>query len=172
MDALPDWVPSLLSERLELIPPGPQCEELYERFYTDADASQSYGGPLTPRAAWSRLAADVGTWCLRGFGVWVLRERASGELLGTCGFWQARGWPRELTWWLLPAGRGQGLALEASQTVLRHARDEWNWDAVETYMPDANRAARALALRLGGEWADRRVFPDGIERDLFRISLR
>jgi hypothetical protein len=36
-------------------------------------------------------------------------------------------------------------------------------------MKDDNRAARALVLRLGGVKIDRRVFPDGLERDVFRI---
>lgn len=162
-------IPALATARLDLVAPDTRCEDLYEHFYTDAQASRSYGGPLTRRAAWSRLAADVGTWHLRGFGVWALRRRADGSLIGTCGFWQARGWPRELTWWLLPEARGAGLASEASTAVVRHAYAAFGWASVETYMPDANIQARALVVRLGGVKIDRRVFPDGLARDLFRI---
>lgn len=164
-------IPALHTQRLVLEPPSRRCEALYERFYTDAEASRSYGGPLTPRAAWMRLAADVGTWQLRGFGVWAVRRLREDDLVGTAGFWQARGWPCELTWWLLPEARGQGLALEASRAVLAHAGAAYGWTSVETYMPDANAAARGLALRLGATRVDRRVFPDGVERDVFRIPV-
>lgn len=57
----------------------------------------------------------------------------------------------------------------ASQAALAHACDHLRWPTVETCMKDSNRAARALALRLGGVRIDRPVFPDGIARGLFRL---
>src|SRR5471030_2104303 len=101
-------IPTLRTERLELIPPDRRCDDVYQRFYTDAEASRAYGGPLAPAAAWARLAYDVGAWRLQGFGVWAIRTRSEQDLVGVCGYWQGRGWPRELTWWLLPEYRGRG----------------------------------------------------------------
>jgi [ribosomal protein S5]-alanine N-acetyltransferase len=77
----------------------------------------------------------------------VIQRRLEGDLAGTCGFWQGKGWPRELTWWLLPENRGAGLVYEASQAALLHAYGEFRWDSVETYMNDTNASARALVLR-------------------------
>lgn len=37
-------------------------------------------------------------------------------------------------------------------------------------MKDENAAARALAIKLGGEIIAREIFPDGIERDVFEIK--
>lgn len=162
-------IPTLHTERLVLLPLSAACEGLYDSFYTDADASGSYGGPLTSAAAWSRLAADLGAWHLQGFGVWAIQRRESGDLLGVCGFWQGKGWPRELTWWLLPKARGAGIAHEASLAVIEHAYQQFQWPSVETYMHDDNHAARALVLRLGGTVMERRSFPDGQERDVFRL---
>jgi hypothetical protein len=62
-----------------------------------------------------------------------------------------------------------GLALEASHAVVRHAYDAWNWPTVETYTRDGNAAAIALVSRLGGVQVDRRAFPDGEDRNVFRI---
>ncbi|HET6804727.1 MAG TPA: GNAT family N-acetyltransferase [Frateuria sp.] len=162
-------IPTLTTERLLLLPPDASCDAAYQRFYTDAEASRAYGGPLTPGAAWARLASDLGSWHLQGFGVWALRLREEGQIIGACGFWQGRGWPRELTWWLLPEARGRGLAYEASRAAVRHAYDAFGWPTVETYMHDANGPARALAGRLGGQPCGRRSFPDGLERDVYLI---
>lgn len=162
-------IPILSTERLRLLPPSAQAEELYDRFYTNETASIAYGGPLTPGGAWTRLATDLGCWHLQGFGVWLLQRRADAELIGVCGFWQGKGWPREITWWLLPDARGEGLAFEASKAVVTHAYRVFNWGSVETYMNDNNEPARRLVERLGGHKIARRSFPDGLERDLYRI---
>jgi ribosomal-protein-alanine N-acetyltransferase len=162
-------IPTLHTERLLLIPPSKDCEALYDRFYTDADASGAYGGPLTSAGAWSRLAADLGAWYLQGFGVWAIQRREQGDLVGVCGFWQGKGWPCELTWWILPQARGLGLAHEASLAAITHAYQEFGWPAVETYMNDSNAPARALAQKLGGQNMGRRQFPDGLARDVFRL---
>jgi [ribosomal protein S5]-alanine N-acetyltransferase len=162
-------VPTVIAARLSLVPLGVHCEGAYERFYTDRAASHGYGGPLSPAAAWNRLASDIGYWQLQGFGVWAIERKTEQDIVGVCGFWQGKGWPRELTWWLLPQARGQGLALEASVTAVRHAYTVYGWDQVQTYMNDANDLARALVIRLGGQKTGRQAFPDGLERDVFRI---
>jgi [ribosomal protein S5]-alanine N-acetyltransferase len=162
-------VPTLETDRLLLLPPDSECDSVYQRFYTDAEASEPYGGPLTPSGAWSRLASDIGMWQLQRFGVWVIHRRDERDLVGACGFWQGRGWPRELTWWLLPNARGQGIAHEASLAAINHAYKVLRWESVETYMNDNNKSARSLALRLGGVKTDRRRFPDGLERDVFLV---
>jgi [ribosomal protein S5]-alanine N-acetyltransferase len=172
--------PTLHTERLILRPPDAVAARLYQRFYTDASASRAYGGPLTPGAAWARLLADRGSWPVQGLGVWVLQRRPPGDapgdpgdgLIGTCGFWQGPGWPRELTWWLLPEARGTGLAAEASRAVIEQALHAWHWPAVDTCMNDDNAPARALALRLGMAPVARVTCPDGLARDLHRRWAR
>ena len=157
----------LQTERLELTPLGPDCWDAYRAFYTDADASALYGGPLSEATAHARLARDIGSWTLQGLGVWAVRLRQERRVVGTCGFWQGLGWPCELTWWLLPEARGAGLAAEASRAVIAAAYEHFGWQVVQTYFPDENLAARKLAQRLGGERTERRRFPDGVERDVY-----
>lgn len=162
-------IPTLETDRLRLVPPTAECETAYQAFYTDASASQHYGGPLSVGQAWARLATDLGSWHLQGFGVWAIEFKPEGAIVGTCGFWQGKGWPRELTWWLLPSARGRGVALEASHAAVLHAYQRFGWSEVQTYMNDNNAAARALAMRLDGHLVGRQRFPDGLERDVFRI---
>lgn len=164
-------IPTIETKRLCLIPPSAICFDVYEKFYTNAQASRSYGGPVSQEKAWARLKEDLGSWHLSGFGVWVIQQQNSREFIGTCGFWQGKGWPRELTWWLLPQARRKGFAFEASVTVVSHAYRVFGWDAVETYMNDDNVSARALAQRLGGFKVRRSEFPDGLTRDVFSIPM-
>jgi RimJ/RimL family protein N-acetyltransferase len=162
-------IPTLQSLRFELVAPDQTCDSAYQRFYTDAEASAAYGGPLSPAAAWSRLAYDLGSWHLQGFGVWALRRREDTAIIGVCGFWQGRGWPRELTWWLLPEARDQGYAHEASHAVVRHAYAQFGWKSVQTYCADSNEPARALITRLGGAQVARQTFPDGEDRNVYHL---
>ena len=56
-----------------------------------------YGGPIGSEQVWARMKADLGSWCLLGFGVWVIQLKADSSLIGTCDYRQGRDWPRKLT---------------------------------------------------------------------------
>lgn len=162
-------IPTIETERLRLVPPSLDCFDAYAAFYTDADASKAYGGPIGKEQVWARLKADLGSWYLLGFGVWVIQQKSDNKYIGTCGFWQGNEWPTELTWWITPEGRGKGIATEASNAALLHAYNEFKWDVVETYMNDENEAARALVEKLGGKKVGRASFNDGLSRDIYQI---
>ena len=157
------------TKQFKLIPPSKDCFDVYQRFYTNGNASKMYGGPLTKEQAWARLKADLGSWYLLGYGVWVIQSKLDQKYLGTCGFWKGKDWPRELTWWVVPDARGKGVATEVSIAAIFHAYNKFNWQSVETYMNDENLAARSLVLKLGGVKIDRQQFPDGLARDIYKI---
>jgi len=160
-------IPAIETERLLLVPPSIECVEAYNAFYTNGEASKAYGGPISSGKALGRLKEDLGGWYIDGFGVWAIKEKESATIIGVCGFWQGLGWPRELTWWLLPTSRGKGYAKEASIAAVAHAYNEFAWHEVETYMHDSNESARALVERLGGVKSRRSQFPDGLSRDIY-----
>ena len=87
---------------------------VYTYFYTNADVSKSYGGPLTKATALARLNTDLSSWELSGFGVWAIRHKQDGEFVGVCGFWQ-----------------GKGLAQESSLAAVAHAYNSFKWDLVK-----------------------------------------
>jgi len=156
-------IPTLHTERLTLRAPGPEDFAAYRDFYADAEASAFYGGPLTPALAWRKLAADIGHWSLRGFGMWALVDNA-GMTVGGCGIVWPEGWPRpELTWWIAAPARRRGHAFEASRAAIAWSYDVLGWARVETHMADSNRPAIRLAEKLGGTV---------IARDRFRTGSR
>ena len=98
------------TDRLLMRPPIRADFDAWAAIATDAENMRHLGGVQPRPAAWRHFAFAVGSWHLQGFGVWVMRDRERGELVGVCGFWQAPGWRRELTWWLLPRYRSRGFA--------------------------------------------------------------
>lgn len=162
-------IPVLETEKLRLVPPSLETLEVYELFYTDSEASKAYGGPINKEQVLARLKADLGSWYLLGFGVWVIQLKSDNSFLGTCGFWQGKDWPIELTWWVLSKARGRGIATEASKAAIAHAYKEFKWDVVKTYMNDENLAARNLVEKLGGQKIDRQIFNDGLSRDIYKL---
>ena len=161
-------IPTLHTDRLILRAPGRDDFPAYRNFYADRRASAAYGGPLRAGLAWRKLAADIGHWSLRGFGMWSVEEKSSGRMVGGCGIVWPEDWPRhELTWWIAPAARRQGYAFEASRAAIGWAHDSLGWDQVETHMNDGNQAARRLAEKLGGKIIGRETFPDGISRNIY-----
>lgn len=164
-------IATLSTPRLRLEPPAAVHAPAWAAFYTSAEGTpRRGGGAKDARAAWTILAADIGHWQLRGFGIWALTRRDNGETVGAAGLHHPDGWPRhELTWWLLPGARGQGLATEASLAAIRWGYDVAGFDPVETHMRDDNAAAHALARRLGGRATARETFPDGVARDVYAL---
>ncbi|WP_218135328.1 GNAT family N-acetyltransferase [Parasphingopyxis sp. CP4] len=163
-------IPQIETQRLILRAPAAEDYPVYRDFYADPDASAFYGGPLDAGMAWRRLAADLGHWELRGYGMWSLVERTSGAMVGGCGLVWPESWPRrELTWWIVPDARRRGFAFEASRAIVDFAYGEWSWPLVETHMDDGNEAARRLAEKLGGEIIAREFFPDNQERNVYGL---
>ncbi|WP_430443582.1 GNAT family N-acetyltransferase [Sphingorhabdus contaminans] len=163
-------IPTLNTERLALRAPIGEDYPVYRDFFADAEASHFYGGPLDADRAWRVLATDLGHWALRGYGRWSIVEKATGRMVGGCGLWWPEGYPRsELTWWIIPAARRNGYALEASRAAISFGYARLGWDMVETHMNDDNIAARKLVEKLGGSIFMRETFPDGLARDIFRL---
>lgn len=165
-------IPTLETDRLILRGPTVEDFPVYRDFFADAEASAAYDGPKDGGQAWRVLATDLGHWALRGYGRWAVEEKSSGQMVGGCGLWWPEAYPRsELTWWITPAGRRKGYALEASRAAIRFGYEVLGWALVETHMNDENVAARRLAEKLGGEIIAREVFPDGLERDIYGLPL-
>jgi RimJ/RimL family protein N-acetyltransferase len=108
------------------------------------------GKPLSRAEAWRQMALLVGHWPLRGYGMWAVEERASGQLLGRIGCWNPEGWPDfEVGWVLRRQSWGKGYATEGARAALRFAFQELGRAQVVSLIHPDNVASIRVAERLG-----------------------
>lgn len=87
---------------------------------------------------------------MRGFGMWMIHDKDSGETYGMAGGWQPAGWPeREIAWIIWPDAAGKGYALEATHAARRHFYSELGWETAVSYIDPKNLDSIRLAERLG-----------------------
>jgi RimJ/RimL family protein N-acetyltransferase len=120
-----------------------------EFYATDPD-SHYVGGPLDADLAWRALAARIGHWHLRGFGLFVVEEKATGLWCGWCGLWRPHIFPEiELSYTLVQPARGRGLMTEAASAVKRHAFGRHGLTTLVSYILPQNVRSQRVAARLG-----------------------
>src|SRR5213595_906536 len=96
-----DW-PTLETERLILRPWKPEDFEPYARFSADEESMRYLGRDGRPTDAaetWRTICLFIGHWYLRGYTLWAVEEKATGEFVGRVGPWKPEGWPDlEIGW--------------------------------------------------------------------------
>lgn len=102
----------------------PEHEAVITQLETDRRVYPTLLGTSAPPSRdeiGSRLADMCGHWDRYGFGLWLLRDRATGELAGRGGLQYTDaigGLAIEAAWAIVPERWGQGLATELAQAAL------------------------------------------------------
>lgn len=142
-------IPVLETDRLVLRAPGPQDYPDFKATFASY-RSRFMGGPLNTYETWMLYAAEIGHWAIRGFGMWMVHLKGSGETVGMAGGWFPAKWPeREIAWIIWPEKAGKGFALEATHRVRRHFFDDQGWETAVSYIDPKNLDSIRLAERLG-----------------------
>lgn len=145
--------PTLETDRLILRGWRESDFDAFAAMMADPECARFLTGDQRPQdraTAWRGLALHVGHWTLRGYGLFVVEEKASGAFVGRVGPWRPEEWVGfELGWGLARAHWDKGYAYEAAR-----AAGAW---ALETFAPNElvslihadNVRSAALAQRLG-----------------------
>ncbi|MFY0636156.1 MAG: GNAT family N-acetyltransferase [Vannielia sp.] len=145
----PVTIPTLETKRLWLKPPAPQDYPNFKATFASY-RSRFMGGPLNPYESWMLYAAEIGHWQIRGFGMWMIHLKDTGETVGMAGGWAPAGWPeREIAWIIWPEKAGRGYALEATDAARRHFYHDQGWDGAVSYLDPHDLSSIRLAERLG-----------------------
>jgi RimJ/RimL family protein N-acetyltransferase len=92
----------------------------------------------------------VGHWQLRGYGMWAVEERQSGEFIGRIGCWNPEGWPGlEIGWTLRREFWGHGFATEGARAAIRYAFSELHQDRIISLIRPDNLNSIRVAGRVG-----------------------
>lgn len=152
--------------------------EAYAEICADPEVMRYLGGKAFDRLeAWRHMAAMIGHWHLRGYGVWAVEEKATGRLIGRIGFMNPAGWPGfELGWTLSRSAHGKGYATEGARRALEYAFTEMGREHVISLINPLNVASIRVAERLGEKVEGRtellgaEVLIYGIDRDEWRAG--
>jgi RimJ/RimL family protein N-acetyltransferase len=100
--------------------------------------------------AWRSIAGMLGHWQLRGYGMWALELKSTGEFVGRAGFLNPEGWPGiELGWTLARPHWGRGYASESARRALAYAFDDLGRDRVISLIRPGNERSIRVAESLG-----------------------
>ena len=163
---MPDF-PILETERLILRCPQ-ECDlDGFAEMMADEEATRFLGGVKPRTEAWRGMATLAGSFVFRGYALFSVIDKATGEWLGRIGPWFPEAWPgTEVGWGLKRPAWGKGYALEAAEACIDFAFETLGWDEViHTIDPD-NAPSIALAKRVGSRWLRPGRLPAPLNLDL------
>jgi RimJ/RimL family protein N-acetyltransferase len=124
--------------------------DAYAAMLSDEETMQYIGGTGDRMDAWIRMAAALGHWQLRGYGLFAVEEKTSGRFIGRIGAYYPEGWPAiELGWALVPAAQGKGYATEAARSCAQWMFDELKLGEIISIIHPDNSPSIRVAERLG-----------------------
>jgi RimJ/RimL family protein N-acetyltransferase len=144
-------IPVLETERLTLRESRPQDFEAFASFMADPDVMRFiHGSPMERSDAWRTMAAGIGHWVLRGYGMWAVERKADHAFIGRVGMHNPEDWPGlEVGWTLGKPYWGRGYATEAARAALGYAFVTQPADRIISCIDPENTASQAVARRLG-----------------------
>ncbi len=119
-------------------------------FHADPETMRFLGGVQGRAEAWRSLCAMAGAWTIRGFAMFSMIRRDTGEWIGRTGPWHPDGWPaHEIGWGIVAEHTGKGYAQEAATASMNYVFDVLGWDSVIHIIDPENAPSIALATRMG-----------------------
>lgn len=145
-------IPKIVTKRLILRRFLEEDLDEYAQICADAEMMQyiGTGKTLNRSESWKSMATMLGHWQLRGYGMWAVENRQTGEMLGRVGCLQPEGWlDFEIGWTIARKYWGCGFATEAGQAAIAFAFEELQRPYIISLIRPQNLASRRVAEKLG-----------------------
>lgn len=128
------------------------------------------GVPISRFESWKVLAMLAGHWALKGFGIWVVEDKASGEFLGRVGIWDPADWPGvEIGWGIAPKHWGKGYAPEAARASMEWGFRHLDIDSLISVIHPDNQASKLVARKIGESFSHSQEVM-GKMSDIYKIT--
>jgi RimJ/RimL family protein N-acetyltransferase len=159
-------VPTLETDRLVLRGHRPDDLDDCAAMWGDPMVTRFIGGrPFSREEVWMKLLRNVGHWSLFGFGLLVVREKASGAFVGEVGMAEFKrdiepsfvGTP-EIGWVLAPHAHKRGFATEAVRCVLAWFAAEFDSMRTVCLIDEGNASSMRVAAKCGYRERTRTMF--------------
>ena len=128
------------------------------------------GRPPSERDVLTSLADKERHWARHGFGMWLMRDRETGEMVGRGGLqWTA--YVRDLDeveagWSVIPERWGEGLATELALASVEVAFGPLDLDQIVAFTLPDNAASRRVMVKAGFVY-DRDILHVGVAHVLY-----
>lgn len=158
------------TSRMRLHRMGPEHFEHLKGFWADPLVCEyTFVNPLDEEQAWLTLAANVGHWAMRGYGLYCAFEKLSGDFIGTIGLWNPPSWPEpEYVCALRPEYWGGRYGIEGGRKFIDLVHRQLGWSTlVSVVRQDNEKSMRGLA-RLGAKF-DRTVTLSQSQWSMYRL---
>jgi RimJ/RimL family protein N-acetyltransferase len=108
------------------------------------------GRTSTPAEVWRTMLMAIGSWALRGYGMWAC-ERIDGDgFIGSVGIFHPLDWPEpEIAYSLDRPFWHQGLATEAAGAARHWLFKHFPFSRAASFIQPDNDASKRVAERLG-----------------------
>lgn len=126
--------------------------------------------PPTEADVLQGLAAKVDHWRRHGFGMWLARDRETGQMVGRGGLqytYTAGLNDVEAGWAIVPERWGQGLATELAQACVEAAFEHLGLPEIVAFTLPTNLASRRVMEKAGFEY-ERDIVHAGLPHVLYR----
>jgi [ribosomal protein S5]-alanine N-acetyltransferase len=143
--------------------------------WSDPEVTRFLGGPREKaqlRTIFQKTAANPKA---EAYDLWPLVEKAGGALVGHCGLLGKDVEGRklvELNYILHPTVRGRGYAVEIGKALVRYAHEVCGLCELIALIHPENKPSERTAERIGMHFAYDVTRPGGVERKVYRITLR
>lgn len=173
-------IPNIKTKRLILRGFAESDLDAYAQMCADAEVMRYIGtGKVLSRAeSWRSMAAIIGHWYFRGYGLWAVEEQQSGKMVGRIGCWKPEGWIGfEIGWCLEKAFWGRGFATEAGKASMDYAFTKLQQSHVISLIRPDNKASIKVAEKLGeklqgeAEVLENKALVYGISREEWEKEL-
>jgi RimJ/RimL family protein N-acetyltransferase len=108
------------------------------------------GRTSTRAEVWRTMAASLGGWALRGYGMWACERIYDGKFVGSAGVFQPLDWPEpEISYSLDQPFWGQGFATEAATAARDWLFEHLPLTRAASFIRPDNHASKHVVERLG-----------------------
>lgn len=145
--------PSLLTSRLVLRAFEESDRDPFAALNRDPEVVRHLQGPLSRARSDAMVDRVRECWRERGYGLWALELRGSGEFIGYTGLWPADFLPSapgvEVGWRLARSAWGRGYAAEAAREALLFGFEQVGLAELVSFTATGNRASLRVMEKIG-----------------------